>query len=176
MSNTEEDKNDAPDDPLRQAINDIEQDDVEYTDETYLNMAKSFIEIDENQLAIKTLKKAYKRNNENYDIVYNLAFIYFLETAYEKAVKYFDIALKLNAQSRDCYYYKGISLLRLADYDDASKCFQHILSANPDDHYAIYQLGLVYHAQGDTETAIILLKQALALGNPDAQEWLGGSA
>jgi len=143
---------------------------------TYLHLAKSFIEIDENKLAISCLKSAYRINNENFDIVHYLALTYFLQSEYEKAIKYFDVASKLNPKSRDSYYYKGISLNRIDQHNEAITNLQHALDIDPNDHYTLYQLAHVYLKLQDLQHATTLFKKAKELGNPDAEEWLAQNA
>jgi tetratricopeptide (TPR) repeat protein len=144
------------------------QDQAESDIESYLNVAKSYIEIDENKLAIDALLKAYKIDDTNYDITYHLAFAYFLEAEYDKALKFFDEAIEINPDNRDAYYYKAIVLMRKNKLSKALKCFKLL----PNDHYALYQQGLIYLHKNEKKKAAILLTKAKELGNQDAEEAL----
>lgn len=136
--------------------------------ESYLDTAKSFIKLDDNQSAIETLLKAYKIDHTNYDVTYHLAFAYFLEAEYDKALKYFDEAIEIEPNNRDAYYYKAITLIRKDMISKALKCFKML----PDDHYALYQQGLIYLHRNEKKKATVLLTKAKELGNQDAEEAL----
>ena len=148
----------------------ISHDDL--SEDAYLYMAKSFLEIDENLLATESLIKAYKLNSTNFDVNYHLAFAYFLQADYDKAIKYFDLALNLAPNNRDSYYYKAIALIRQDKYAKALKCFRLILDLYPNDHYTLYQKSLIYLNQNEKRKAIILLRKAYELGNPEAEDIL----
>ena len=138
----------------------------------YLHIARCYLEMDDNDEAKTFLKKAYKVDNQCYDVVYLLGFVYFLEAIYEKAIKYFDQAIEIQSESRDAYYYKAIALMRDAEIEDAVQCFDFILTKYPTDHFVLYQKGLLCLQSNDKEQAMTLFKQAKDLGNQDAEEMM----
>jgi len=148
----------------------LENDDT--CEDSYLQLAKAYIKLDENQLATETLKIAYKLNNNNIEIAYHLGFTYFLQAKYDKAIKYFDFVIKLQPDHRDAYYYKAISLIRQDKYSKALKCFRVILTQNPNDHFTLYQQSILYLNKKEKKKATILLTKAKELGNPEAEEML----
>ena len=138
------------------------------SEDSYINMAKSFLEIDENQLAINCLTKGHKINNDNYEIVYLLGFAYFLQADYDKAVKFFDSTIKLQNDYRNAYYFKAIALMRQNKNSKAIKALNLILNINPNDHSALYQKGLIYLNKKERKKAMILMNKAKEMGNEDA--------
>lgn len=64
-----------------------------------------------------------------------------------------------------------IDLLNAGDYDRAAPMLQSLLQANPNDHMALYNLGMVYSDQGRLDDARSLLKRATELAPQHANSW-----
>ncbi|MBK1621080.1 hypothetical protein CKO42_22180 [Lamprobacter modestohalophilus] len=64
-----------------------------------------------------------------------------------------------------------IDLLNAGDYARAAPMLETLLQANPNDHMALYNLGMVYSDQGRLDDARGLLKRATDLAPDHAHSW-----
>ena len=65
-----------------------------------------------------------------------------------------------------------VDLLNAGRYDQAAPMLETLLQANPRDHNALYNLGLVYSDQGRLDEARDLLRRAGAVAPRDANTWV----
>ena len=63
--------------------------DYEYKDEIFYNVATSFKQSGNFEIAIKYLKQAYDLNKENYDVIFDLAYCYEETNNYEKSILFY---------------------------------------------------------------------------------------
>ncbi|MCB2208543.1 MAG: tetratricopeptide repeat protein [Bacteroidetes bacterium] len=104
-------------------------------------------------------------NSELYPkALYNLAYTYFNQQAYNQAIQYFNQFLKKGGSSGELI---SDATLRLADsyfilkkYDDASVLYQKAVQSNAKNaDYALYQRAFCYGAKGDFNNKISLLTE-----------------
>lgn len=112
---------------------------VLYYLEDYQNSLKSFCEI-------------CKKNTEIYYYI-GLNFEKLYE--YDKAIEAFNKSIKLNPNSSDAWYRKGLSLRSLSNYIEAKDSFEKALDiytkqilVNKEDTFALYNKGLILHEIG----------------------------
>lgn len=61
----------------------------------------------------------------------------------------------------------GYKYLRLRDYKSALKYFKKALNKNPDNPYAMLNMGYIYQMQGDKQKAIEIYERLIAMNPPD---------
>ncbi len=61
----------------------------------------------------------------------------------------------------------GYKYLKLKDYNKAMKYYKKALDKNPDNAYAIYNIGYLYQVQGKTEEAVEMYEKLIAMDPPD---------
>lgn len=62
---------------------------------------------------------------------------------------------------------RGFSHLKLKEYDRAKDYFEMALKINPDNPYAILNMGVYYEEKGEKEEAIKMYKKVISLNPPD---------
>lgn len=77
---------------------------------------------DSNSVALDYYLSGVKFDPRNYGCIYNAGCSYFYEQKYKNALKWFDLALKVNPSSIDSSLGKSLSLLKLG-------CFKEALTA-----------------------------------------------
>jgi Flp pilus assembly protein TadD len=87
---------------------------------------------------------------------------------YEKALPYFEMAVKKNPRYAEAYYYIGHCNAGLGRYTEAIDAFTHPIRIKPDDAKAHGNLGVVYGKLGRYTEAIDALTQAIRIEPDDA--------
>lgn len=72
----------------------------------------------------------------------------------EKALEAFDNAISLGQNLSVVLWKKGNCLVKLKKYDEALKCYQDAINADPEDFHAYYYAGQVCYLQQNYQTAI----------------------
>ncbi|WP_457623035.1 tetratricopeptide repeat protein, partial [Persephonella sp.] len=94
----------------------------------------------------------------------NLGNIYLDMGDYEKAVKAFQKALKIEKRSAECYMDMGIALKELGKYDEALKAYEKAEQINPDlKALSLYNKACLYASKGDKEKSLKLLKESFSI-------------
>ena len=62
----------------------------------------------------------------------------------------------------------GYQFLETKEYDKAKQYFEQALEINPDNPYALLNMGVVYEAQGNRDEAIKMYEKVITL-NPEAR-------
>jgi len=96
----------------------------------------------------------------------SVGFSFAEKNEYNKAIKSYDKALKLNPDDFYAWYYKGNAFYKLNQYNEAIKCFNKASELNPDYLYAWYYKGNTLINLKEYEEAIKCYNKALEL-DPD---------
>lgn len=81
----------------------------------------------------------------------------------EEAIASYDQALKYKPDKHEAWGNRGIALTRLGRYEKALVSYNRVLEIKPDDNYAVYKKAACYSLQGDVQSAVETLKQAILL-------------
>jgi len=74
------------------------------------------------------LIKAYEINQENFYVLFGLAYLYSAQKKYERAIKYFNLSIKIDPNDMRAWNGKGNALRRLGRYDEALACYIEALA------------------------------------------------
>jgi len=112
------------------------------------------------------LKKAASIAPDKYNAFIDLGTLYINGfQSPERAIPNFEKALKINPVHAGGHYALGMALFQTKKYGDAENEFKESSRLDPDNPLPIYQRGLIYAAQGETEAALNTLSAAIAI-NP----------
>jgi len=81
---------------------------------------------------------------------------------YEEALADFNHSLNLRLDDPDTLYNRGITYTHLAKYDAAVADFNRCLHLRPDYPIPLYNLASLYLVRGETDEALIYLKEAIS--------------
>lgn len=107
--------------------------------------------------AKKGLLLAETINPKNFEVSYNLGYIYYLEKDYEKAVKYFKRALILEPNSFLATKYLGYTFKYLHKYNEALPALKKALDVKPDDKEVLFAMGECFYETDATERCLKIL-------------------
>jgi len=95
---------------------------------------------------------------------------------YDRAESAFSRALQTDPANLEILHNVGLAALHAGHLGRAQRVFEIAVQQNPDDVESIFSLGRVYAANGDSETALILVAKArrLAPGRSDILLFLSG--
>jgi uncharacterized protein YbaP (TraB family) len=107
-----------------------------------------------------------------------------LQTWYEKgilftvygndkaAIPHFQKVIEINPRHSDAYFQMGVSYGQLGDYQKAISAIDKAIELNAEKDVYYYGRGRVYLMSGKKESALNDFKQAAAMGNRDAKNYL----
>ena len=150
------------------------------TSDTMLGVASCYQNIGDNDKAIEYYKKALNLAPQNSDIAYYIAALYADKEDISNAKGYAEKAVSLNKDNKQANELleslnaqlasqeldKAISLFDSENYTESLALLNKILSAQPDDAYALYYRGMIYDTQKKYSQAITDYKKAISI-NPD---------
>ena len=90
---------------------------------------------------------------------------------FEEAVKYSDLIYQEKDLSDDFWISKGRTLIKLEKNDEASSCFENVLTENPKETKALYELAKIELQKGDKQKSIEILKKVCII-DPSISEKL----
>lgn len=136
----------------------VEQD-VDY----YLNKANIAKQNNMDEVVADNLKKAVKLGVKNYKTYYDLGVAYYRLSKYDKAIKYFKKAQKINSFDPSINYLLGISHANKAwfSYGKAVSNLKKATQQAPENPLYLYTLGLVYVLKDDMEKGEYYVDMAL---------------
>jgi len=126
----------------------------------------------EKQFSI-AIKKGKVKEGLKMSYIYR-AFAYNGQEAYEKALRDFNRAIKLDDQDAASFIDRGICYLSLREHEQAIDDFNRALEIDSTDKYAeaaYYHLGKVYTYGHQTEKAILYLNLLVELAPTDAEAY-----
>lgn len=120
--------------------------------------------------AVESFNKAAETRNQNY--LQSSKKVEHLKKArkFEKALMYTDFAVNEKPLDENFWYYKGIALLKLKKFDDASTCFKSALDIKNDEKF-LYEIAKCELFSGNEEKTIEFLRKASKM-NPTIREKL----
>ena len=82
-------------------------------------------------------------------------------TQYQKALRYFAKAIKINPKYSDAYALQGLYYFKLKDYDKAMTAYHLAIKNNANSPNAYNNMGIIYFQRGDVKNAERVYKLAL---------------
>jgi len=110
----------------------------------------------DNYLAYHVIGKEKARNGEN-----------------EKALYYYDMAIKIRPRFHLAYFFKGLALMKMGKRDEAYKSFEKAIQANKSFAEAYHNLGFLCFEDNNLDKAIEYFTNAIAI-KPDYIEAYNG--
>jgi len=93
--------------------------------------------------------------------------------AYVDAIRDFDMAIQVNSQMEEAYYYRGEAYYKYGDYKKALEDFDKAIQLAPNNSMNYYQRGLVLNALGNYSLAIQDFDKALSISPNSEHIYLG---
>lgn len=112
---------------------------------------------------------------ENGEVAFERGLAAFEQQKWAEALNFFDEAIKTDPDYAPAHHYRGMTLLKLLQPDEAIKALEKAKSLNPNEKEINLDLGTAYLAAGKLDPAIEAFRQELAV-NPasgDANYHLG---
>ncbi len=109
-------------------------------------------ELEKIELAKKDFETAIEHNPDFYDALMQLGLINQLDNP-KLAIAYLDNALRLDPQSSEALYAKGIIYQSQNNYKDAKKTYKKIVSFDKQNANTLYNLGVIYFNQDSLDLA-----------------------
>ncbi|HXY16442.1 MAG TPA: tetratricopeptide repeat protein, partial [Terriglobales bacterium] len=103
--------------------------------------------------------------------VNNIGAGYMNQQLFEKALKNFEDAARLDPNLQVARVNQGIALLNLGRIEAARSTLEEVVKRDPNDAHAWDNLGLLYKNSGDADGAITAFHRALDVGGDDADTW-----
>jgi tetratricopeptide (TPR) repeat protein len=101
----------------------------------------------------------------------NLGAAYMNQQLFEKGLKNFEEAAKLDPKLGIARVNQGIALLNMGRVDPARGLLEQAVKADPNDAHAWYNLGLLGKSTGETEVAIESFLRAVSIDANDPDSW-----
>lgn len=114
------------------------------------------------QELVKQEKKADKLTPEE---LYMVGFAFFQLENDKKAIEFYDKAISQGLNEGYIYFYKGLSLCYMKEYDAALKQIDISLEKEPENQEYLNQKGQIYRMQGKDEKALACFEAATKLPN-----------
>jgi len=138
----------------------------------YFYKAKIAIEKEDFQGALENINKA-QGLTKNDDKLLNKIFVtkgaaYQKMGNSEKAMINYSKALEINSHNPNVYIYRGYLLYKREQYKKAIEDFEEVLDLDPNNHYALYNIGMSEFRLGNKAEACDAFHKACELGNRNA--------
>ncbi|MBC7101588.1 tetratricopeptide repeat protein [Methanothermobacter sp. KEPCO-1] len=123
-------------------------------------IALGLIEKEEYEKAINVYRLLISKTEKD---LFNIGFCFTQNKEYQKALKYYDKALKINPEYAEAWNNKGIILKELKKYKKALKCYNKALEINPELIEAWNNKGTTLQELGKYEEALECYNKALEI-------------
>ena len=139
--------------------------------ETFFLMGKIFYKLKKYEESLECYNKAsevqgsqHLRNTLKIDQMKNVG-------KFEEAVKYSDMIYQEKQLGNEYWHQKGMTLIKLKKFNDASSCFEIILEKNQDDPKILYELAKSELGAGNKQKTFEILEKACII-EPSIKEKL----
>ena len=132
----------------------------------YLNMGACYEDLGETQQAIKNYKRELDLNPFSGPALYNLGALYFSSHKYKLAVNYLECSYSQKNSVQACVRRLAYSYFKTKQSEKEQILYEEYLQTNPNDTWALNNLGSHLMDQGEYYRALSYLKKAARL-NPN---------
>lgn len=129
----------------------------------YLNMGACHDDLGNKKLAIRNYKKELALNRFSAAALHNLGDIHYFSHRYKLAADYFERSHSLGPLPEKCVCHLAHCYFKTGQPKKEQILYEEVLRANPDDIWALNNLGSHLMGQGLLYRALIKLKKALRL-------------
>lgn len=147
--------------------NDEESSEVSVSDKEkalkYYDEGQVFFQKEDYDNAIKSYKKALRKDKAFAFAWDMLGYSYRRNEDYKEAIKAYDKSLALDPKGKMPLTNKPIAYALLGDLDKAIEGYQAYITIFPEDPEGYYGVGRIYHAKGDYENALDVTMKAYLL-------------
>ncbi|MCK5548506.1 MAG: tetratricopeptide repeat protein [Thermoplasmata archaeon] len=135
------------------------------------DFAEVMVAVGLHRQAMGILKKIIKREPKNKRALNNMGVVHSKTGELEKAIEFYDRALKIDRTYEVVWFNKGKALFKIDDIHTARKCFRKAVALNRRNISAWNNLGLVLKYEGDMEGAIKCYKEAIDINKEYPFAW-----
>lgn len=115
--------------------------------------------------AEKEIQIAYSINPKNESYLLHYSWIKMDKEEFEKAIEFLNIAISLNPNYSEGYFFRGVCYGKLNMLTNALNDFEKSISISPESEEDYYNIGYIYHKMGDYSSAIEYFNKAIKI-NP----------
>jgi len=112
--------------------------------------------------------KLYSPKPNTFEAYYNSGVDAYSKQDYEKAIKYFKLAIEQEGVRPQVYYNLALTYQCMKEYDRAILAYNKFLEANPEDYDGLYNIALTYSKHGNYLKAIEYFKTCMEMRSEDA--------
>jgi tetratricopeptide (TPR) repeat protein len=138
-------------------------------DEVAYSIAQSYIQIGMNSQAVKYLLEAYRHNEDNILVLYDLALNYEKLDCSEKSILYYNKYLDLDPFAEHVWNNLGLVYTSLNDIEKANESFDMAIAINPGYLSAYYNKADMLVLNNDIEGAIQVYFELLSLDSSNTK-------
>ncbi|MCK9334136.1 MAG: tetratricopeptide repeat protein [Candidatus Cloacimonetes bacterium] len=103
--------------------------------------------------------------------IFNFATNFYATGNYAEAERQLNLAIGLDPENKDAYYYLGATKFKTQNYAAAEEHFNHVLTIDPNHLQTLRMMNDMYEAQGDTAKRLAIMER-IATINEDEELWL----
>lgn len=129
----------------------------------YSEAALSSLQLGDHQNALHYFRKAFNLNTGDYQVCYNLAFIYDHVKDFEQAILFYDLSIALDPNQHKGYQGKACTYIHMKKYNDALQWIARSINLSPENFEAYYNLACIYAGQGEQENMINAIAKTIEL-------------
>ncbi len=133
--------------------------------DSHLYSAREFETQKNYSQALSSYKKALEADNENFNILNNIAFLYLQLKLDEDALIYSQMALNINENYTPALINLGIALARTGNVPEATELFERAASLEPENQSVFFNLAVMNEKLGNYDEASNYYSHLIKLGN-----------
>jgi|GEM_PF-201346 tetratricopeptide (TPR) repeat protein len=103
--------------------------------------------------------------------IFNFATNFYASGNYAEAERQLTLALGLDPDNKDAYYYLGATKYKTKNYTAAEENFNKVLALDPSHMQTLRMMNDMYETQGDTSKRLVVMEKIAAI-NEDEELWL----
>lgn len=138
----------------------------DYSSYAYSGLGRIYLNSNEFDKAIESLKHAIEEDENNVEAYMNLGFAYFTQKDYAQAVQAFSSAIDVDPSS-DAYNARGQSHYYNQDIEAALVDYNQAIELNPQSSYPYYNRATLYREQDNPDAALADYTKAIELSPDD---------
>ncbi len=123
--------------------------------------------------ALKLLNNSGTQNYTEKQYNFLKGFLYLNLNDYKNAIKYFDLAVKIDNKNPTFYFYRGLTFSKINDYQRAIEDYEKIIFLKPDSGEIYNNLAQLYYVSGNNEKSIEKYLKSIELKKEQKKSYIG---